>query len=92
MIYLLLKLELISETDNGNELEFQCQINHGPEWNMEFSIPIQFVLLDSLIPIQFFCLIPYRHFSNRPFSYSDKKSGSSVIFIHFYTRDSIEWR
>ena len=29
---------------------------------------------------------------NRPFSYSAKESGSSVIFIHFYTRDSIEWR
>ena len=29
---------------------------------------------------------------NRPFSYSAKEPGSSVIFIHFYTRDSIEWR
>ena len=29
---------------------------------------------------------------NRPFSYSAKGPGSSVIFIHFYTRDSIEWR
>ena len=30
--------------------------------------------------------------SNRPFSYSAKEPGSSVIFIHFYTRGSIEWR
>ena len=29
---------------------------------------------------------------NRPISYSAKEPGSSVIFIHFYTRDSIEWR
>ena len=29
---------------------------------------------------------------NRPFSYSAKEPGSSVIFIHFYARDSIEWR
>ena len=29
---------------------------------------------------------------HRPFSYSAKEPGSSVIFIHFYTRDSIEWR
>ena len=29
---------------------------------------------------------------NRPFSYSAKEPGSSVIFINFYTRDSIEWR
>ena len=29
---------------------------------------------------------------NRPFSYPTKESGSSVIFIHFYTRGSIEWR
>ena len=28
---------------------------------------------------------------NRPFSYSTKEPGSSVIFIHFYTRGSIEW-
>ena len=32
------------------------------------------------------------HKDNRPFSYSAKEAGSSVIFIHFYTRDSIEWR
>ena len=30
--------------------------------------------------------------SNRPFSYSTKESGSSDIFIHFYTQNSIEWR
>ena len=29
---------------------------------------------------------------NRPFSYSAKEPGSSVIFIHFYTGDSIKWR
>ena len=29
---------------------------------------------------------------NRPFSYSKKEPGSSVMFIHFYTRGSIEWR
>ena len=29
---------------------------------------------------------------NRPFSYSTKDSGSSFIFIHFYTRVLIEWR
>ena len=29
---------------------------------------------------------------NRPFSYSGKEPGSIVIFIHFYTRGSIEWR
>ena len=28
----------------------------------------------------------------RPFRYSAKEPGSSVIFIHFYTRDSIKWR
>ena len=36
-----LELKFISETDNGIECECQCQINHGPEWNKEFSIPIQ---------------------------------------------------
>ena len=30
--------------------------------------------------------------TNRPSSYSTKESGSSVIFIQFYTRGSIEWR
>ena len=30
--------------------------------------------------------------SNRPFSYSTKEPGSSVIFIQFYTQGSIEWR
>ena len=30
--------------------------------------------------------------ANRPFSYSTKESGSSVIFTHFYTRRSMEWR
>ena len=31
-------------------------------------------------------------FCNRLFSYSAKEPGSSVTFIHFYTRNSIEWR
>ena len=30
--------------------------------------------------------------SNRPFSYSVKEPGSSVIFIHLHTRGSIDWR
>ena len=34
-------------------------------------------------------LVPYLH---RPFNYSATEPGSSVIFIHFYTRDSIKWR
>ena len=29
---------------------------------------------------------------NRPFSYSTKEPGLSVIFIHLYTRGSMEWR
>ena len=29
---------------------------------------------------------------NRPFSFSAKETGSSVIFIHSYSRRSIEWR
>ena len=40
MIYLLMKLKIISETDNGIEFEFQYQKNHGPEWNAKLSIPI----------------------------------------------------
>ena len=39
MIYMLLKSKFISESDSGIKSEFQCQINHGPEWNVEFSIP-----------------------------------------------------
>ena len=31
MIYLLVKLNSISETDNCIEYKFQCQLNHGPE-------------------------------------------------------------
>ena len=49
MIYALFKLKFISETDNGIEFECQCQINYGPEMNVEFSIPIQ---------------IPYSYFSD----------------------------
>ena len=38
MIYLLLKLKLISESDKDIEYKFQCQINHGAEgtWNSRF--------------------------------------------------------
>ena len=32
---------LFSETDNCIEFKFQCQINHGPEKDLEFSVPIQ---------------------------------------------------
>ena len=49
MIYLLLKLKFISDSKNGIESEFQCEINRGPEWTVEFSIPIQ---------------ILYKHFLN----------------------------
>ena len=49
MIYLASKVKLTFETDNGIKLNFQGQINHGPEWHVEFSIPIQ---------------TPYRDFSN----------------------------
>ena len=34
VIYLLMKLEFISKTDNGIKFEFQRLINHGPECNM----------------------------------------------------------
>ena len=40
MIYLPFKLKFISGSDNCTEFEFQCQIYHGPEWKVEFSIPI----------------------------------------------------
>ena len=30
--------KFISETDNG--IEFELQINYGPEWNVEFLIPM----------------------------------------------------
>ena len=33
----------------------------------------------------------YEFDTNRPFTYSTKEPGSSVIFIHFYTRGSSEW-
>ena len=36
MIYLLLELKFICESDNGIESKFQCQINHGLERNVEF--------------------------------------------------------
>ena len=35
MIYLLLTLNLISDSDNGIESEFQCQVNHGPELDVD---------------------------------------------------------
>ena len=40
MIFLLSNLKFTYEGDNGTESESYCQINRGPEWNMEFSIPI----------------------------------------------------
>ena len=49
MIYLLLRLKFIYETNSGIELKILCQIDHGPEKNMKFLISIQ---------------TPYRHFSN----------------------------
>ena len=30
-----IEFKLISETDSGIEFEYQCQINHGPEGNVE---------------------------------------------------------
>ena len=44
---LAIEIKFIRELDNP--IDFGWQINHGPEWHMEFSIPIQ---------------TPYRHFSN----------------------------
>ena len=44
IIYLLLKLEFII---SNWQCKLQYHINHGPEWNVEFSIPIQ---------------TPYKHF------------------------------
>ena len=41
MIHSLLKSKSIPETDKGIEFEIQCRVNHGPEWNVEISIPIQ---------------------------------------------------
>ena len=42
--YLLLKLKFYSETANGIIFTFQCQVNHGPELNVESLIPIQTLL------------------------------------------------
>ena len=50
MISLLFKGNKISDTDNCTEFKKQCHINHGVEWNVEFSIPIK---------------TPCRNFSNR---------------------------
>ena len=41
MIYLLLKLNLISETDNCIGFKLDWQVNHGPESNSEFFIEIR---------------------------------------------------
>ena len=77
MSYLLLKLKFISNSYNGIESEFQCQINHGPEWNMEFSIPIQ---------------SPYKALTNdfRPFfvGYAhvfSREKGRLFIFLELFT-------
>ena len=42
--FILLKLEF---SISNWQCKLQCHINHGPEWNVEFSIPIQ---------------TPYKHF------------------------------
>ena len=41
---------------------------------------------------EFYLLSRYFQDNNRPFSYSAKESRSSVIFVHFYTQASTEWR
>ena len=51
MIYVLLKLKFKSKIDNVIEFELQCQINHGLEWNVEFSIPIPCRLLAEIFLI-----------------------------------------
>ena len=38
------------------------------------------------------CLENQVEFFNRPFSYSTKEPGSSVVFIYVYARGSIKWR
>ena len=52
IIYVLLKLKFISETGNCIEFEFQCQINHGPEWNVKFS--------DFFLIVNLFLIIIFR--------------------------------
>ena len=44
------------------------------------------------LPLAFMATLVGFFALNRLFSYSAKESGSRVIFIHFYTRGSIEWR
>ena len=41
MIYSLLQFKFISEKDNGMEFEFQSQVNHGRERNVELLISKQ---------------------------------------------------
>ena len=55
MIYLLLKFYLWYW-----QYKLQYLINHGPEWNMEFSIPIQ---------------TPYRHFEFRSIAVLNTRGG-----------------
>ena len=57
-------------------------------------------LICNLLSIAVFCfkLVMFERFhvrsfsANRPFVYSAKEPGSSVIFIHFYTRGSFKLR
>ena len=44
LVHDLLDIEIdysISDTDNGIEFKSPCKINHGPEMNVGFSIPMQ---------------------------------------------------
>ena len=51
-------------------------------------------LITKLVVLFVLPRVPKLPFSNvnRPFSYSASEPGSSVIFIQFYIRGSIEWR
>ena len=68
---------MLSETDNGIGFEFHFQINHGPEWNVEFLIPIQ-------TPRRHFCnfwVLKMGNFSMQNFS--SKLAIDSQICISF---------
>ena len=65
MIYLLMKLKFISENDNGLEFELKCKIHHGPQWNVEFSIPIQAVTGTLLIFAHFAHFAQNKIFSSK---------------------------
>ena len=65
--YLLLRSRFISETDNGIECKFQCKINHGPEWNVKFMIPIQtpYGHLSNCWVLKRCEILPYKIFSSK---------------------------